>query len=1672
MLTTSAHSVPSGADRSGLPAWRRFVAVVLIALLSPIPALLAFWADADGDGAPDTWIDPSSGAVFTLSELDSFSWDIDGDGLANTQELALGTDPFVADTDGDGLWDAFDPLPLDSSNSSQANGIVWGAFAMDDADGDGIPNFTDADPFGAGGPAVDPDDDGDGIPDLIDPAPGDPYNISPANGLPWLGDALADADADGVVNFHDWYPYDASRWDAVPDGDHDGIPDGSDPNPNDYSNYSFANGISWGADAFGDSDADGIANFYDAYPYDSGNGYVPSEPDADGDGIPDSSDPSPWDYYNFSAANGVSWQGDARGDADSDGISNFYDQFPYDFYNGNIPVFDQDSDGIPDGEDPAPSDPTNLSPINGGLWHTAALADADGDGNPNFTDPWPYDPTNGNLPPEWNSATADTDGDGIANAQDPALADPLNFSIYNGTSWYADAIGDVDGDGIVNFQDAYPYDYYNGSYAGPDSDGDGMPDSSDPYPNDPNNGNGDADGDGIVDSQDPYPYDPTNGSGGTGGGGDPQPEPDSDGDGRPDSQDPYPNDPYDNADFDQDGIPDVSDPAQADANNLSPINGIEWFGDVRGDADEDGVQNFWDLEPYGPPSVDGDGDGLIDSVDPAPEDFYNSSPHNGAQWQADALGDFDGDGVPNFFDAWPDDRLNGQLDTDMDGIPDPSDPAPEDSMNYSSYNGRNWYGSEVLGDADNDGTLNFFDLYPEDFYNGNPPVYDSDQDGIPDNIDPDPGSPYNSSPNNGISWGADAFGDADGDGIPNYWDDTPFGAQDSDGDGIPDDVDPAPNDPSNYSFINSKAWFGDALADSDNDGVTNFYDLTPDGEGAPFLVYKPSPWFDSPLVFLNNNYDEGKKEIIDDEIFFKIPDSQDVSILPAPSATVEQGFAVTKDLVRVHIAPGGMLSPYNFKIQVKLKIVRLEEGKGEARLHIIENRSKAGEAVATFLVNQECNVALPVVGYVNTMLGQDTGPEFWVEGVGVGKFRLEARYEAIDLPSHFAWDGFILYSTVPETHLDAQFKTADFEVTERMLVVDADRDGKLDPVADSAKLAASGGFRFWVNDDSDSGEAGDAGYADIPGSATPVGMENSHVDGSRDLVDFFPLMVRLPSSELDSKLKSVRLRNADGAFNVAFTALVRDDVREYLTTPGLAGCGKKGDETAAAATTYKVTADGLELDIDKLTNRQDREVVLLVEASRNTQTPLELVVELEDSRQAICSLPMRIHGVEEMFRHADLTNLAKEYDGSPIAPPRPSQGHKMGLPPALPDQDLGPKYFVFVHGFNIDGQEARGWNAEMFKRMYALGSKAKFIGVTWNGTPHTYVPDLISEGYPDYHKAVFHAFLAGDGLAAALSLPAAADVTVAAHSLGNIVVSHAIQSGGFRPSCYYMINAVVPMEALDPSVLVDPDHVPTLSLDLDEQDDRSQMARQMTESDWDGRNPRLFASNWHKLFAGDAADARRNLKWADLFSRLRSNPNVYNFYSKGEDVVENPRSRSSWVVADLVRNWDKKRGAWGHQEMIKGGAGLGAAVMSRVQGGWSANLAAYSFNHAPSKAQAPDSLLKINPYFNKFQEVALFSPDERVASAMAAEPKVRYDLLARGIPALSYAAAANKVEVFTDGRNFDMEAGCRVPDAWPTEGHDGDRRGRWIHSDFKNVALPYVHPMFQKMITTGGLDSQ
>ena len=107
--------------------------------------------DSDNDNTNDAfdafpsdateWLDTDSDAIGNNADLDD-----DNDGLADVDEVTLGTDPLLSDSDGDGVDDPSDALPLDSTETV-------------DTDLDGLGNNLDA------------DDDGDGIPDDEDIGP-------------------------------------------------------------------------------------------------------------------------------------------------------------------------------------------------------------------------------------------------------------------------------------------------------------------------------------------------------------------------------------------------------------------------------------------------------------------------------------------------------------------------------------------------------------------------------------------------------------------------------------------------------------------------------------------------------------------------------------------------------------------------------------------------------------------------------------------------------------------------------------------------------------------------------------------------------------------------------------------------------------------------------------------------------------------------------------------------------------------------------------------------------------------------------------------------------------------------------------------------------------------------------------------------------------------------------------------------------------------------------------------------------------------------------------------------------------------------------------------------------------------------------------------------------------
>lgn len=616
------------------------------------------------------------------------------------------------------------------------------------------------------------------------------------------------------------------------------------------------------------------------------------------------------------------------------------------------------------------------------------------------------------------------------------------------------------------------------------------------------------------------------------------------------------------------------------------------------------------------------------------------------------------------------------------------------------------------------------------------------------------------------------------------------------------------------------------------------------------------------------------------------------------------------------------------------------------------------------------------------------------------------------------------------------------------LAVDANRDGEITVGnADNPDATSSTApFRFWINDDADAGETGGTDFSDA--SKSEANFRDAMVNGTRDLIDFFPVFLDI--KQVLSALPAggavrYKLKHADGALNCLYTNLTRTQAATYHKELLSTGFGDAFNQKPGIAGTHQISAEGFELSGEFLARASQGDGgVILVEGRAPTAAPLVLAIEREGITVAELTLHLRLSEVETMFRHLNLRSMANKYDGSPLFPRDPGPSTTLDDPgEPNPDATTNGKYFVFVHGYNVDADSARGWHSELFKRLWVAGSRARFVGVSWYG----------STGL-DYHKAVFHAFQMGDLLRDYLDLPASADVTVAAHSLGNMLVSHAIQFGGFTPARYYMINSAVPLEAYESGSV-----------------DAAQRSV-MTEDSWKNRDARFYAANWHQLFSATPDDRRNELSWKNRYRDVPAK--AYNFYSPGEDVVENPRSSSSNVTWPMLTNWNTTRGAWGYQEFVKGthvfSSGGASLALERSQAGWNRNFIAYPTLPDPNDLSVLEQL-KTQPLFEQFLESDLFRSEPAIASVKASDPKVSYDLLARGLPAVSYAAAANQIPALElNLRNFNMEDLGRKLNQWTSERHDDDNtKGRWLHNDFKNVALPYVFPLYEAMITKGSL---
>jgi len=420
-----------------------------------------------------------------------------------------------------------------------------------------------------------------------------------------------------------------------------------------------------------------------------------------------------------------------------------------------------------------------------------------------------------------------------------------------------------------------------------------------------------------------------------------------------------------------------------------------------------------------------------------------------------------------------------------------------------------------------------------------------------------------------------------------------------------------------------------------------------------------------------------------------------------------------------------------------------------------------------------------------------------------------------------------------------------------------------------------------------------------------------------------------------------------------------------------------------------------------------------------------------------------VSGVEQMYRWVNLRHVVGQSEArtTDTSPP-------VNNPDALNQNGN----FVFVHGYNVNESQARGWNAEMFKRLYQADSKAKFYAVTWDGSQSQ--GDYVSEVTANYQTNVVNAFLTAPALATVvngLSNP----TVLAGHSLGNMVCLSAISDNGATPSQYFMIDAAAPMEAVDGTIPINPDMVyadPT--------------GNWLIYSNW------LWASEWYNLWTN--SDARSTLTWSNRLANF-GNTQVYNFFSSGEDVLRDypgtpPSSLFVLLPEQLVGYIKGQAGlyVWAWQEKDKGRMS-GNSILSSNHGGWGFNF--YYSNYSVERANELQSTqLIVNPFFDNSFDTALYTTN---SSGSDYAQTWRNRILSDAIPAVTLPIGANYVtnlDLTMGGTmNFDMQG---FENDWPTIrpqiSIDSQIR-EWHHSDICNVAYPFTCNLFNAIVNDGNL---
>jgi len=617
--------------------------------------------------------------------------------------------------------------------------------------------------------------------------------------------------------------------------------------------------------------------------------------------------------------------------------------------------------------------------------------------------------------------------------------------------------------------------------------------------------------------------------------------------------------------------------------------------------------------------------------------------------------------------------------------------------------------------------------------------------------------------------------------------------------------------------------------------------------------------------------------------------------------------------------------------------------------------------------------------------------------------------------------------------------TLNVKVTRFGMVPDYDRDGEIN-AADAARQPKP--LPMWHNDDTDDGDIGTA-TSGIPNySWNSANRFKTHVCGRDDLIDFFPVWLDVSELLKAEPGATLRLKHQTSGVNAVPTSLKADGAGDYLTVDPGTGYGPALGQPAHTAT--KLTKNGIYIELPpaflNLIRNDPAKGVILIEGSGDYLDTNPLILEAVKDNAVIMTaeLPLRISPVEDFFRWLNQR-------------PNPAYPSRLGDPQGRPDSECIDKHVFFVHGFRVPEDEARAWSAKTFKKLYQSGMNAKFTGVTWYGDQGTAM---------DYYQNVINAFDTAPVLAQAVNdivgENGQADVFMA-HSLGNMLVSSAIDAWGMKVGKYFALNSAVAAEAFDTSTV----------------NEQSVSGNQMLHTDWEGYDSQTWSACWHKLFVDNPNfpdDSRVNLTWRGRFSGVLSNTQLYNFWSSGDEIFELDKGESMYALSFMLHwppwDWsDKRQYTWQKQEFFKGRS----SIYGTGWAGWGfrksrQGIQIYTMQEANDVASTNATRFIARPVFRR-------TPPEMLTWTYI-PPDIGNQILAKGIPALSPPMGVTNIATTAGVVNFNMNSTNDVPrvNGWVNRVTPYAYGTRWLHSDLMYMAYFYTHGLYRKFVKEGGMD--